>query len=488
MSQAESEYELLLGRLALHFKLLTEDQVAEALRKKRQSALATDLGQFLVGEGYLTRAALAKLEQARGEYLKRQAEKGTALPPSPPLPQAPPPASSSAPARGLAPAATASPAAVAKPGAAPPAAQEAPSVLEGFGFRPGVSKLTDLLRRTLEIGASDLHVHSGAPLKVRLHGRLRDVASSRLEPAEAERLLHSILMPAAREKLDEHQQLDMAYVLSGAGRFRVNLYRQQHGLDGVFRAIPARVPTYDDLGLPDPVRQLTEFHQGLVLVTGPAGCGKSSTMAALVNHVATNRTDHVITLEDPIEYVFNSAKGIVNQREVGSHTSSFARALRAALREDPDVIVIGELRDLETIALALTAAETGHLVFGTLHTGSALRTVNRLLGVFPPNQQPQVRTMLSESLRAVVSQRLLPRADGSGRVGAFEVLLNTRAVANLIRENKTFQISSLMQTGASRGMMVLDSSLAELVKSGVVRREEALREAEDPKKLGVPGG
>jgi twitching motility protein PilT len=339
--------------------------------------------------------------------------------------------------------------------------------------------LEDLLRQTRELGASDLHVHSGAPLKLRLHGRLVDV-SGVVEREEAEELIRGLLDEAQRARLEEELQIDFAYAIPEVGRFRANAYRQLRGLDAVFRAIPPEPPTLAELGMPASFERLASFHQGMVLFTGPAGCGKSSTMAAMVRMINERRPDHIITVEDPIEFVHRSRRCVVNQRQVGPHTGSFARALRAALREDPDVIAIGELRDLETISLALTAAETGHLVLGTLHTSSAIRTVNRLLGVFPPDQQAQIRVMLSESLRAVVSQRLLPRADGRGRVAAVEVLMNTQAVGNLIRDRKTFQLVSIMQTGGTRGMCLLDASLAELVRSGAITEEAARREAEKP--------
>jgi twitching motility protein PilT len=277
--------------------------------------------------------------------------------------------------------------------------------------------------------------------------------------------------------------VDFAYTLPGVGRFRSNAYRQQRGLDAVFRAIPPIPPTLEQLGLPASLSRFANFHQGMVLLTGPAGCGKSSTLAALVNIINQERHDHIITIEDPIEYIHASKGCVVNQRQVGPHTGSFARALRAALREDPDIIAIGELRDLETISLALTAAETGHLVLATLHTNNAIRTVNRILGVFPPNQQEQIRTMVSESLRAVVSQRLVTRADGNGRVPALEVLVANKAVGNLIRENKTFQIRSVLQTGAAHGMCLLDASLADLVKNRIITREEALKHADEPQRF-----
>ncbi|PYQ54400.1 MAG: twitching motility protein PilT, partial [Acidobacteria bacterium] len=331
-----------------------------------------------------------------------------------------------------------------------------------------------------------LHLHSGAPLKLRVNGHLADLSAAPTQARTAEKLVEEILTPEQREALRERGQVDFAYTLAGQGRFRSNAYRQQRGIDAVFRVIPPKPPTLEQLALPASLGRLANYHQGMVLLTGPAGCGKSSTLAALLNIINEDRPDHIITIEDPIEYLHSSKRCVVNQRQVGPHTSSFARALRGALREDPDIIAIGELRDLETISLALTAAETGHLVLATLHTNNAIRTVNRILGVFPPNQQDQIRTMVSESLRAVVSQRLVARADGNGRVPALEILMANRAVGNLIRENKTFQIKSVLQTGATHGMCLLDVSLAELVKNKVITREEAARNAEDPQRFGAP--
>ena len=299
-------------------------------------------------------------------------------------------------------------------------------------------------------------------------------------------MIREVLTPEQLGALDAHGQVDFAYTIPGIGRFRSNAYRQQRGLDAVFRAIPPEPPTLADLGLPDNLARFCNYHQGMVLVTGPAGCGKSSTLAALLRIINEDRHDHIITVEDPIEYIHRSKLCVVNQRQVGRHTGSFARALRAALREDPDVIALGELRDLETISLALTAAETGHLVIATLHTSNAIRTINRILGVFPPEQQDQIKTMVSESLRAVISQRLVTRADGQGRVPALEVLVCNKAVGNLIRDNKTFQIRSVLQTGATHGMCLLDASLADLVKKGVITAEEAARNAEDPAKFLAP--
>lgn len=331
--------------------------------------------------------------------------------------------------------------------------------------------------------AGDIHFHPGVPVKFRIGGALTDMEPTPLGADDAESLLREGLNPAQRQVLDATGQIDFAYAIDGVGRFRVNVYRGLSGLNGVFRFIPKDIPSLADLGLPSDLASLTNFHQGLVLLTGPAGCGKSTTLASLVTILNRERNDHVLTIEDPIEYIHTSMRSLVNQRQVNRHTESFARALRAALREDPDVIVIGELRDLETISLALTAAETGHLVLGTLHTNNAMRTINRIIGAFPPNEQAQVRAMMSESMRAILSQRLLARKDGRGRVAALELLRVNKAVSNTIRENKTFQLRSMMQTGRTHGMILLDQSLHDLVKSGTVAKEEALRHVEDPRFL-----
>jgi twitching motility protein PilT len=326
-------------------------------------------------------------------------------------------------------------------------------------------------------------VHSAAPLKMRINGRLQEIEQEPLDPELATAILQEVLTPEQQEAVAKHGQVDFAYTLPGKGRYRSNAYRQQRGLDAVFRAIPPEPPTLESLGLPESLARFANFHQGMVLITGPAGCGKSSTLAAMINIINQSRQDHIITVEDPIEYIHRSQGCVVNQRQVGRHTGTFARALRAALREDPDIIALGELRDLETISLALTAAETGHLVLATLHTSNSIRTINRILGVFPPSQQEQIKTMISESLRAVISQRLVPRADETGRVAALEILVCTKAVGNLIRDNKTFQIRSILQTGSAQGMCLLDASLADLVKKNVITREEAMRQADDPQKF-----
>jgi twitching motility protein PilT len=308
-------------------------------------------------------------------------------------------------------------------------------------------------------------------VRLRIDGDFRPLPSAVASPAESQQLLAEVLTPAQREAVERHGQVDFAYTLPGVGRFRANVYRQQRGWDGVFRVIPAEPPSLSDLGLPLDLARFANFHQGLVLITGPTGSGKSSTLAALVRIVNEERRDHVITIEDPVEFVHRPLRCVVNQRQVGVHTKSFSRALRAALREDPDVIVVGELRDLETISLALTAAETGHLVLATLHTQNAINTVNRLIGVFPAEQQSQIRTMVSESLRVITSQRLVLRADGRGRVAALEIMVANKAVSNLIRENKTFMLGSVLKTGSALGLRFLDLSLELLLKLGLLARE-----------------
>ncbi len=331
-----------------------------------------------------------------------------------------------------------------------------------------------------------MHIHANEPVRFRRFGQLWPVTD--VLPAQLTNLaMRTLLDDEAATRLEDVGHVEGALSLPGIGRFRFTVYRQLWGTDGVLRVVKARPPTLASLGLPASLARLTTFHQGIVLVTGPGASGKSSTMAALVHMINEERTEHVVTIEDPIEVVHPSIRCVVNQRQAGRDTTTFSRALRAALREDPDVIVIGEMRDKETAQLALTAAETGHLVLATLNTHSAVRTINRVIGEFPPAQQGNVRAMLSESLRAIVSQRLLPRADGTGVVAATEVLMSTPAVANLIRENRAHQIKTTMQTGAALGMQTLDASLQDLVARGLVSVEEARRHAEDPRAIGAAG-
>jgi len=292
--------------------------------------------------------------------------------------------------------------------------------------------------------------------------------------------LREILNLDQRAILAERDSVDLCYNLAGTGRFRVNVYRQRLGLAGTFRALPQRVPTLAELEMPSVVERLLTYRQGLVLVTGPAGCGKTTTLGGMIDHLNETRHEHIITIEDPIEIVHRNKQCTISQREVRTHTRSFAAALRAALREDPDIILVGEMRDLETIAMAITSAETGHLVLGTLHTPGAGHTINRLVDVFPPDQMPQIRAMVSESMRGVISQRLVPRADGKGRVAALEIMVCTPAIANMIREDRTFQIHSQMQIGTKLGMRIMEQSLYDLVKRGVITAEVARENAESP--------
>ncbi len=321
-------------------------------------------------------------------------------------------------------------------------------------------------------GASDLHVTSGSSPYLRLHGDMIKLNYRELKGEETQALIFEILTEKQKRNFVEKWELDCSYSLPGVGRFRCNVFMQRKGIGAVFRIIPENILTSEELGLPKEVMNLIDAHKGLILVTGPTGSGKSTTLAALIHEINMNQRAHILTVEDPIEFVHENNKSLINQREVSSHTRSFANALRAALREDPDIILVGEMRDLETIGLALTAAETGHLVFGTLHTNSAAKTVDRIIDVFPEGQQAQIRVMLSESLRGVVAQSLLTRADKQGRAAAIEVLVNTPAVANLIREGKTFQIPSSMQTGRAQGMITFESAIGDLIKKGIISKNE----------------
>jgi twitching motility protein PilT len=465
----------LLGRIAVHTKLISAEQLNDATQAQARSGGRQRLGEVLVEKGLITPAQLQKLLAAQKQVIAKQAAQRAAQTVAAVVPEP----EAGAVATASEPVATTLPP-TAKPSAPAPLQRPGPALIGDPQAREAIHTI---LRDAVAAGASDIHIHAGATLRQRRHGKLEDLATP-LEPARASAMLRSILTEEQVALFDTDGQVDLAYTLDGVARFRANLYRQQRGIDGVFRAVPDHPPSLEELGLPNTLARLTNYHQGMVLVTGPAGCGKSSTMAAFLNLVNEERTDHILTIEDPIEVLHAAKSCQVNQRQVRSHTQSFGRALRAALREDPDVIAIGELRDLETISLALTAAETGHFVLGTLHTNSTIRTIDRLIGVFPPDQQTQVRTMLSESLRAVVSQRLVARADGAGRVPVLEVLVVNKAISNLIRENKTFQIRSILQTGAAQGMCLLDSSLEALVKQGVITKEEALRHCEEPKRFG----
>ncbi len=339
--------------------------------------------------------------------------------------------------------------------------------------------ITDLLILTKERNASDLHLTAGTPPALRLSGKLVRVDTAPLTREAVHTLLYDILSDEQKARFEATHDLDFALELANVGRFRVNAYMQRLGEGMVLRLIPSTVRSLDDLEMPPVLKDLAMKDRGLVLVTGPTGSGKSTTLAGLVDQMNRNREDHIITIEDPIEFVHQPKKCNINQREVGPHTMSFSAALRSALREDPDIILVGEMRDLETIAQALTAAETGHLVLSTLHTNSAPQTISRIVDVFPPSQQDQIRVQLADALLGVVSQTLIPTLDGKGRVAAIEVMVSTPAVRNLIRENKVQQLPTAIQTGARDGMQSLDQHLKTLVKLRRIAMEEAIRRAVD---------
>ena len=333
--------------------------------------------------------------------------------------------------------------------------------------------LTQLLAFTMQNKASDLHLSAGSPPIIRVHGTLKRVKADPLSSDDIRTMLYSVMTEDQRAEYEKNMELDFAIALGEKARFRVNGFTTRLGSSAVFRTIPTEVPTMAELDLPPVIRRFAELEKGIILVTGPTGSGKSTTLASMINHINTHEAKHILTIEDPVEFFHTSKKSLVNHREVGTDTNSFARALKSSLREDPDVILVGEMRDYETISLALTAAETGHLVFATLHSNSASKTIDRVIDVFPTGDKEMVRAMLASSIQGVIAQTLLSRADGTGRIGVYEILVGTNAVRNLIRENQIPQMYSMMQTGSRYGMITMEDAIGDLLEAGLVDKEEA---------------
>ena len=341
--------------------------------------------------------------------------------------------------------------------------------------------LNQLLSYSIDSGASDLHLSVGSIPMVRINGTMKPLNLDVLIQDDIEKMLPEIMDKDQLAIFKEQKEIDFSAKLEGKGRFRVNFFNQINGLAAVFRTIPDSIKSCDELGIPPFMQDLAMIDRGLVLLTGPTGSGKSTTLAAMVDHINRNKACHIITIEDPVEYYHHTKESLINQRELGASTHSFSNALRAALREDPDVILVGEMRDLDTISLALTAAETGHLVLSTLHTSSAVKSIDRIIDIYPSGQKDQIRSMLSESLEAVISQKLLPTKDGKGRVPACEVMISSTAIRNLIREDRVFQITSVIQSGGVEGMQTLDQDLQRLVTQGKIERKVAMDIADNPK-------
>lgn len=343
--------------------------------------------------------------------------------------------------------------------------------------------LFELVNLGIEKKASDIHITVGIPPTFRINGTLVNIGERPLEPQDTMELTKESMSEKQFKELDEIGEIDFSYSSPGIGRFRVNAYKQRGSYGMALRVIPLTIPTMESLGLPKVISDIARLPRGLVLVTGPTGSGKSTTLASMIDQINRERACHILTLEDPLEYLHKHKKAMVNQREIGSDSASFASALRGALREDPDVILVGEMRDLETIGIAITAAETGHLVLSTLHTNGAAKTIDRVIDVFPPHQQQQIRVQLASVIQAIVSQQLLPRSDGKGRVGAYEIMIATPAIRNLIREDKIHQIDTSIQTGAKLQMQTMDSSLIDLYTRGLILKDVALTQAINPEDM-----
>ncbi len=439
-----SSTDQIFGRIAIKNNLISQEQLQECVAILEQGNGDKDLAGILVGKGYLSESHVGAIRR-RVEKMAQEKER-------PRKQGGPPPREGAVHARDVA--------------------------KMDFSDLVGGS-IDEYLRKSREIGASDFHFQVDVPPFVRLHGSLVRFKHPHLTPKDTERIIREVLSEEEWRIFEERYDFNVCFERDH-GRYRTNVLRQRKGYDIVFRLIPDHVPSLEELHLPEIVAKFTKYNQGIVLITGPAGCGKSSTMAALVEIINRERYDHVVVVEEPIEFLFTPMNCNINQRHVRVHTESFATALRSAMRADPDVIVVGELRDLETISMAITAAETGHLVLGTLHTTNAVRSVDRIIDVFPPKEQEQIRAMVSESMRGVISQQLVPRADGLGREPAMEIMFYNPAIANLIRERKTYQLLSVLQTGKKQGMITMDDSIRDLLNKGVITRDEAIFRAEVP--------
>jgi twitching motility protein PilT len=461
--------DVLFGKIAIKNRLVDAEKVKECLTQLEQGgANGGGLGRLLVQKGYINPSQYQAIHQ------HVQKVEGSAA-----LSQALGSATAAATATSAEPAA--GPARRA-PSAAPARPLSAREVLARDYSKLAGGPLDAYLEEARRIGASDFHFQVDSPPFVRLHGEIVYLKHPALQADDTSPKIFELLNEQQREVFRKHNDLDFSYE-APHGRYRANVCRQRKGVDAVFRVIPSRVPTLEDLHLPPVLRRFTEYRQGIVLITGPAGAGKTATMAALVDIINEKQHDHIVTVEEPIEYIIESKNCNVSQRNVRVHTDTFASALRSAMRADPDYICVGEMRDLETMSMAITAAETGHLVFGTLHTTNAVRSIDRLIDVFPPKEQDQIRAMVSESMRGVISQQLVPRADGLGREPALEIMFATSAVANMIRERKTFQLPSVLQTGTKLGMTTMDDSIDELLKQKIITREVAHYYAESPERF-----
>jgi twitching motility protein PilT len=447
--------DVLFGKIAVKNKVVDEGKIKECFALLAKGAdKGGGLGKLLLRKGYIT-ANQFRLIESHVQKLTRNGQAGAA---------------------------------------AAASVREPPAVLRGREDVTDRVRVQDLAQRDYShmagkgldaylqearrIGASDFHYQVDSPPFVRLHGEIVYLRHPRLDPEDTEPRILEILKDYEKEIFRKHNDLDFCYE-APHGRYRANVCRQRKGVDAVFRIIPRKLPTLEELNLPPVLERFTHYRHGLVLITGPAGCGKTATMAALIDIVNQRQHDHIVIVEEPIEYVVESKNCNVSQRHVRVHTNSFITALRSGLRADPDYICVGEMRDLETVSMAITAAETGHLVFATLHTTNSMRSIDRIIDVFPPKEQDQIRSMVSESMRGVISQQLLPRADGLGRVPACEIMFATPAVCNLIRERKTFQLPSVLQTGSRQGMITMDDSIAELVRKKLITRETAAFYAEN---------